>query len=305
MLCFDRISKSYRKTVALKNFTLSLKPGIYALLGPNGSGKTTLMNILTDNIKADQGKITYSENGENHRDILSMRAEFRGILGYLPQDVGLYPDFTAEEMLRYMSLLKGIGRELPRRKRKQLITQKIDEILGDVELKDVAHHKINTFSGGMKQRLALAQAVLGDPKILILDEPTTGLDPKQRIVIRNLISKISTNKIIIIATHIVSDIEFIANEVIMLKKGKILDMAPPKALARKMLGKVWLVECDEKEVGNWEKTHAIVSISKNEYRQDGVILRMLASECPTETAQTIEPTLEDYYLDLFGCLAQR
>ena len=196
-LIIKGISKSYGSTLALSNFTATLEPGIYALLGPNGSGKSTLMNIITDNLKADSGEILYDDGSGNAENVLKMGVRFREKIGFMPQYPGLYPNFTVERFMWYIAALKGMKKEDAK-------TQ-IAEILHAVELDDVPRRKIGALSGGMKQRLALAQAVLGDPEILILDEPTAGLDPKQRIAIRNLISKIAFNKIVIFATHVVAD----------------------------------------------------------------------------------------------------
>ena len=234
------ITKSYGENLALDHFTATLEPGIYALLGPNGSGKSTLMKIITDNLKADSGEITYTSDDGVTENVLKMGVRFREKLGFMPQYPGLYPNFTIERFMWYMAALKGLSKEKAK--------EDIPEILAAVELDDVARRKIGALSGGMKQRLALAQAVLGDPEILILDEPTAGLDPKQRIAVRNYISKIAFNKIVIIATHVVSDIEFIARDIIMLKKGVIVDNAPPYELTSKIDGKVWNVLCDEADV---------------------------------------------------------
>lgn len=187
-LFINNITKSYGNNLALSNFTAEFQPGIYALLGPNGSGKTTLMNIITDNLKADSGEILYDDGSGNGENVLKMGVRFREKLGFIPQYPGLYPNFTVERFMWYMAALKGLKKEDAK-------TQ-IAEILRAVELDDVLRRKIGALSGGMKQRLALAQAVLGDPQILILDEPTAGLDPKQRIAIRNYISKIAFNKIV-------------------------------------------------------------------------------------------------------------
>lgn len=290
-LSISSISKSYGKNRALSGFTAELEPGIYALLGPNGSGKSTLMNILTDNLDADEGEITFADTDGEPRDIRQMGIEFREKLGFMPQYPGLYPNFTVERFLYYMATLKGM--------RKDDAKRQIPELLRSVELDDVPRRKIGALSGGMKQRLALAQAVLGDPSILILDEPTAGLDPKQRISIRNYISKIAFDKIVLIATHVVSDIEFIARDVIMLKKGVIVDNAPPHELTRKIEGKVWLTPCAEGEVVKMQDRHRVTNISREEETGE-VLLRIIAEERPSESARAIAPTLEDYYLYVFG-----
>ena len=285
------ITKSYKNNLALNSFTITLCPGIYALLGPNGSGKSTLMNIITDNLKADSGEITYTSDDGLTENILKMGVRFREKLGFMPQYPGLYPNFTVERFMWYMAALKG----LPKEKAKK----DIPEILAAVELDDVPKRKIGALSGGMKQRLTLAQAVLGDPEILILDEPTAGLDPKQRIAIRNYISKIAFNKIVIIATHVVSDIEFIARDIIMLKKGVIVDNAPPHELTKKIEGKVWNVPCLESEVQSMQDTFRVTNIARDE-ESGNVSLRVLSDEKPSEDSKIVTPTLEDYYLYIFG-----
>ena len=290
-LFFCNISKSYSYNLALYNFTVSLQPGIYALLGPNGSGKSTLMNIITDNLKADSGEITYTSDNGVTENVLKMGVRFREKLGFMPQYPGLYPNFTVERFMWYMAALKG----LPKEKAKK----DIPEILAAVELDDVPKRKIGALSGGMKQRLTLAQAVLGDPEILILDEPTAGLDPKQRIAIRNYISKIAFNKIVIIATHVVSDIEFIARDIIMLKKGVIVDNAPPHELTKKIEGKVWNVPCLESEVQSMQDTFRVTNIARDD-ESGNVSLRVLSDEKPSEDSKIVTPTLEDYYLYIFG-----
>lgn len=270
-LSIYNITKSYKNNLALNSFTITLCPGIYALLGPNGSGKSTLMNIITDNLKADSGEITYTSDEGITENVLKMGVRFREKLGFMPQYPGLYPNFTVERFMWYMAALKG----LPKEKAKK----DIPEILAAVELDDVPKRKIGALSGGMKQRLTLAQAVLGDPEILILDEPTAGLDPKQRIAIRNYISKIAFNKIVIIATHVVSDIEFIARDIIMLKKGVIVDNAPPHELTKKIEGKVWNVHCLESEVQSMQDTFRVTNIARDE-ESGNVSLRVLSDEKP-------------------------
>ncbi|MBR4204841.1 MAG: ATP-binding cassette domain-containing protein [Clostridia bacterium] len=286
ILTISDITKSYGTNLALDHFSAVLEPGIYALLGPNGSGKSTLMNILTDNLKADSGEITY--DGEN---TLAMGERFREKLGFMPQYPGLYPNFTVERFLWYMAALKGLT--------KAQCERQIPEILAAVELDDVPRRRIGALSGGMKQRLTLAQAVLGEPEILILDEPTAGLDPKQRISIRNYISKIAFNKIVLIATHVVSDVEFIARDVILLKKGVIADSAPPAVLLKKIEGGVWIVPCAESEVPAMQDRFRVTNIARDETTGE-VLLRVLHREKPAESARSVAPTLEDYYLHVFG-----
>ena len=290
-LHIDRIKKSYKSTLALDGFDAELEPGIHALLGPNGSGKSTLINIITDNLKADSGKIIYTDNTGHTENVVHMGVRFREKIGFMPQYPGLYPNFTVERFMWYMAALKGLEKEDAKKQ--------ITEILAAVELDDVPRRKIGALSGGMKQRLTLAQAVLGNPEILILDEPTAGLDPKQRIAIRNYIAKIAFNKIVLIATHVVSDIEFIARDIIMLKKGVIVDNAPPHELTKKIERKVWLVLCAEAQVQALQEQFRVTNIARDDESGD-VLLRILADEKPVEHAWNVAPTLEDYYLYVFG-----
>lgn len=285
------INHSYGSVQALSDFTIDLTPGIYALLGPNGSGKSTLINIITGSITASAGQILYQEDERRPEDILKMGIRFREKLGFMPQYPGMYSDFTVERFMKYMSALKGIT--------KHEANEQITKILEQVELNDVRKRRIKTLSGGMKQRLALAQAVLGNPEILILDEPTAGLDPKQRISIRNFISEISLNKIVIIATHIVSDVEFIAKRVIMLRKGVVVDNASPNEMINKISGSVWKVICSESEIEKIQNNFRITNIGRDD-ESGGAVLRIVSKKKPTETAVTISPTLEDYYLYIFG-----
>ena len=203
------LHKNYGQKEALKGVSFKLDQGVYALLGPNGSGKSTLMNILTGNLKATSGSVFW--DGKN---IDKMDKEYRGIIGYVPQQQALYPDFTAIRFLSYIAALQGM--------KSKEANVRIPYALDTVELSDVASKKIKTFSGGMKQRLLIAQAILADPKLLIMDEPTAGLDPKQRVLMRKLIVEISFDKIVLLATHVVSDVEMIANEILLLKEGSLI-----------------------------------------------------------------------------------
>ena len=299
-LILQNISKSYGSVRALSDFSAELTPGIYALLGPNGSGKTTLMHILTDNLRADTGVVLYADGDQEPQNVRDMGESFREKLGFMPQYPGMYPNFTAKQFLQYVAALKGVGEKQKKRERDAQIEKQITEILDELELSDVAHRRIGTFSGGMKQRLALAQAVLGDPKILILDEPTAGLDPKQRIAVRNYISRISQDKIVIIATHVVSDIEFIAKEIIMLRKGKIVNMASPQDLLRELDDKVWEVCVEQDQIADMQSNFAVTNIATSEKHAGKAVLRVLSDAQPTEDAVILAPTLEDYYLYVFG-----
>lgn len=221
------VSKSYVKNIpVLDDINLTLTPGVYGLLGPNGAGKSTLMDIVTDNLKASEGEVLYDGT-----DIHSMGAQYRTMIGYMPQQQALYENFTGEEFLWYMASLKGIGRTVSRKR--------IAGLLDMVNLTDERRKKLGSYSGGMKQRILIAQALLNDPQILVLDEPTAGLGPSERIRVRNFLSTISKDKIIMIATHIVSDIESMAKEIVLLKKGKILSSGSPSKLISEISNKVY------------------------------------------------------------------
>ena len=220
---FIHVTKKYGEKQALSDFTVVLQPGIYGLLGPNGAGKSTLMNLLTDNIRRTSGEILY--NGE---EILKSGAKFRSKIGYMPQQQGFYESFSARMFLVYMAELKGL--------RKKEAKKQIENLLEIVHLSHVADKKIGGFSGGMKQRVLLAQALLGDPKLLILDEPTAGLDPKERVNLRNYIHQLSQNKIILLATHVVSDVESIADRILIMKAGELVADDTPEHLVRAVDG---------------------------------------------------------------------
>lgn len=219
-LTIDRLTKQYKNKIAVDRFSTKLKPGVYGLLGANGAGKTTLMRMICDIQKPTSGQIKY-----NGTDIKKLGEDYRNILGYLPQDFGYYPDFTAYDFLMYIASLKGITKEKAE--------MRIDELLQIVNLENERKQKVKTFSGGMKQRLGIAQAMLNNPKILILDEPTAGLDPKERVKFRNLISSFSQDKIVILSTHIVSDVESIADEIIFMKEGKPVLIGTAQEILRK------------------------------------------------------------------------
>lgn len=216
-LTIQNLTKTYGNKVALREFSYTFTPGIYGILGANGAGKSTLMNLITDNVKRDSGSILW-----NGTDILKLGREYRREVGYMPQQQGMYPDYSARDFLCYMAAVK----ELPRKESRR----QIEELLEVVNLSDDAHKRLGGFSGGMRQRVLLAQALLGDPKILILDEPTAGLDPKERLRLRQYISDLAKNKIVFLTTHIVSDIESIANDVLLMKQGELVAHGAPDAL---------------------------------------------------------------------------
>ncbi len=299
-LILKDISKSYGSTQALRHFSATLEPGIYALLGPNGSGKSTLMNILTDNIAADSGEILFSPDAETPpRRVREMGVQFRARIGYMPQYPGLYPGFTAEQFLWYMAALKGLEEDTRGKTRKAHVRESIDEVLSALELEDVAHRRIRTLSGGMKQRLGLAGAVLGKPDILILDEPTAGLDPRQRIVVRNFLSAFALNRIVIFATHVVSDIEFIARRILMLKKGELIHNATVHELTGLLTDKVWDITVKEDNAWFYQETYCVTGMTRDEKNAHSVTLRVLSDHSPLPGALPAAPTLEDYYLSVY------
>ena len=280
------ITKVYKKGAvkALDDFTVTLTPGVYGLLGPNGAGKSTLMNIITDNLNSDKGEVLY--DGEN---IKKLGKNYRSVLGYMPQQQGLYDDFTLNRFLWYMAALKGL--------KKKEAKEKITQLLETVNLTDAAHKKLGSFSGGMKQRALIAQALLNNPKILILDEPTAGLDPKERIRIRNFISEIAEDKIVLISSHVVSDIEFIAKEIILLKKGQLISHDSPNKLTKELENKVFEVEIQREDLKYFQDNYRVSNLCHND---NSIIVRIVTDNPPTDCQYTTaKPTLEDLYLYIF------
>ena len=223
-LRIEHLTKKYGEKVALRDFTYTFTPGIYGILGANGAGKSTLMNLITDNVKRNEGQILWDGT-----DILKLGKSFRAKLGYMPQQQGMYNDFSARAFLRYMAQIK----EIP----KKQANEQIEQLLDVVNLREDAHKKVGGFSGGMRQRVLLAQALLGDPKILILDEPTAGLDPRERLRLRQYISDLAQDRIVFLTTHIVSDIESIAGDVLLMKNGQLVKHGTPEALTASCGGK--------------------------------------------------------------------
>lgn len=278
------LSKNYGDIQALNNVSIELENGIYGFLGPNGAGKSTLINLLTDNVKRETGEILW-----NGKEILKLGKEYRSILGYMPQEQGYYEDFTAGAFLMYMAQIKGINRKEA--------AKRITELLEVVNLENNRKDKIGGFSGGMRQRLMLAQALLNDPKLLILDEPTAGVDPQERIRIRNFISELSKDRIVILATHIISDVEAIAKEIVFLKKGSIISKGSPAGLLKIMESKVFEVYVKDDEFKKLQEQYVISNLKNS---ADGLIARIIADEPPKQYAyKEIGASLEDLYLYYF------
>lgn len=282
-LTLDRLTKQYGSKIALDRINAIFEPGIYGLLGANGAGKTTMMRLICDILKPTSGEVTF--NGTNIRE---MGASYRAVIGYLPQDFGYYPNFTAMNFLLYMASLKGLNARYAK--------EKSLELLETLNLSEVKDKKIKIFSGGMKQRLGIAQAFLNDPQILILDEPTAGLDPKERVKFRNLISSFAENKIVILSTHIVTDIEYIADEILMIKNGALLKKGAENDIIQEISGKVWECRVSREEADHLEKRYTIC----NSKAENGTtILRIVSDSKPCNAAALVSPCLEDLYLHYF------
>lgn len=282
-LTIHDITKTYKKTVALNHCDVILQNGITGLLGANGSGKTTMIRTIVGILEPDQGEVLF--NGKN---IKENKENYLYNLGYLPQQIGFYPNFKVIDFLKYMGALKGL--------KKEYINQRIDILLPQLNLEQYRKKKIKTLSGGMKQRLGIAQALLNDPKVLILDEPTSGLDPKERNDFTNFISKISKDKIVLLSTHIVSDIESCAHKVLLLKSGNIVSYDTPKALIEEINGKIKECIISYEESLELSKTHTICS--QRPY-MDKVIVRYIIND-ESDPGTRVSPSLSDVYLSHFN-----
>lgn len=282
-LSIDRLTKQYGNKIAVDCVSADLGPGIYGLLGANGAGKTTLMRMLCAILEPTAGEVLL-----DGKDAAGMGAEYRDILGYLPQDFGYYPNYTGEEFLMYIAALKGIPGKIAKKR--------VRKLLDTVGLAEVCSKKIKTFSGGMKQRLGIAQALLNNPRILILDEPTAGLDPKERVRFRNLIADYAKDRIVILSTHIVSDVEAIADRILLMKKGKFVLQGSVQEMVEKMQGKVWELAVTPEEAHAWERRAAVANLR---HEGERVVLRIISEERPAERAVCCGGTLEDLYLYYF------
>lgn len=281
-LVFDRVTKQYKNKIAVDRLSIKLTKGVYGLLGANGAGKTTLMRMMCGILRPDSGEISFDGKGVNEE-------EYRDQLGYLPQDFGYYPDFTAIDFMMYMASLKGI----PKKKAKE----KSMELLEKVNLANLAKKKIKTFSGGMKQRLGIAQALLNNPSVLVLDEPTAGLDPKERVKFRNLISQLGQDRIVLLSTHIVSDVEYIADIILVMKDGSLIHSGSLLEIMEVIADKVWECVTDRITAERLMEEYPVLN-----FRQEakGVFLRLVCEDKPIPEAALAEATLEDLYLYYFS-----
>lgn len=282
-LQLDHLTKCYKEFAAVKDVTLTLGGGVYGLLGANGAGKTTLMRMLCGILTPTRGTVRCGG-----ADIARLGEEYRAMLGYLPQDFGFYPDFTGPEFLRYIAALKGLTRTETARR--------IPELLRQVGLEEAGRKKLRAYSGGMRQRLGIAQAMLNDPQILILDEPTAGLDPRERVRFRNLIADYAKGRTVLLSTHIVSDVEAIADEILLMKGGCIVEQGTVPQLADTARGKVWTLRTD---AANAAKLEAVYNVANLRHEGEGVELRLITAD-PPEGAVPAAPTLEDVYLWYFA-----
>jgi ABC-2 type transport system ATP-binding protein len=274
------VSKRYKKVWGLRNFSLTLASGVWGLLGPNGAGKSTLMSILATVTNPTEGKVTW-----NGIDISESPDELRPVLGYLPQDFGVYPNLSAVEFLEYLAAIKGLDSKLARRR--------IDELLQVFNLVEARNRPLGGYSGGMKQRVGLAQSLLNDPKLLIVDEPTVGLDPEERVRFRNLLSDLSGDRIVILSTHIVSDVEATATEIAIISEGHLLRSAVPETLLQLVENKVWEWVTPSIDLPAIKQHYLVSNVMR---RSDGVHLRIVADTSPSADAVPMLPTLEDAYL---------
>lgn len=283
-LRLDRLTKQFGSAIAVDRLSATLTPGVYGLLGANGAGKTTLMRMICDVLKPTSGSVVW-----NGAPIERLGERYRSVLGYLPQDFGYYPDFSALDFMLYLSALKGLDSKAAKRRSMELL-----DLVG---LKNVAKRKVKTFSGGMKQRLGIAQAVINDPQVLVLDEPTAGLDHKERVRFRNLISALAQDKVVILSTHIVSDVEYIADEILIMRAGQIVASGTIEEILAQVSGVVWECVVTPREA---DVMSARMAVGNVRYDHAGMaIVRIVSDTAPHSSARLVEPTLEDVYLYIF------
>ena len=283
-LKIEKVSHLYKDQEALKSIDCELSPGIYGLLGPNGAGKSTLLRILVDVLAPTDGRVLY-----NNRAITALGASYREQLGYLPQEFQGYSQFTAEEFLKYVANLKGLDAKK--------IQVRVKHVLALVGLTSASRKKLKGYSGGMRRRVGIAQALLNNPKVLILDEPTAGLDPSERIRLRGILSQLAQDTIIILSTHIVSDIEYVADEVLLLKEGQLIEKASPRELLAKLDRQVWTVQVPHDELRTYTTAYPVSNLQLQEGYVD---IRIVSQAKPHDAAQPAKPRMEDLYVYYFG-----
>ncbi|ELY88888.1 ABC transporter ATP-binding protein [Natrialba taiwanensis] len=284
-LSLESVGKRYGEGLwGVRDITLELETGIHGLLGPNGAGKSTLMRIITTVAEPTTGTVSW-----NGTDITDSPGEIRDVLGYLPQDFGVYPNLTAAEFLEYMAALRGIDRETA--------DARIDELLALTGIERVRDRKLRTFSGGMRQSVGIAQALLNDPDLLVVDEPTVGLDPEKRVQVRNLLSSVASDRVVLLSTHIVPDVEATAKRVALLNDGELLAHADPESFVAATNGKVYEFVAPREDLAKLRERYRVSSTVQ---QADGVRVRLIADERPASDAESVTPTLEDAYLDHIG-----
>jgi ABC-2 type transport system ATP-binding protein len=279
-LFIDNLGKRYGQHWALRQLSIRCEPGLLGLVGPNGAGKTTLMRMIATLLDPTEGTISW-----NGQDIRTHGQALREVLGYLPQEFGIYREFSGRQFLRYLAAMKGLPRPLAERR--------VDEVLEIVEMEQAADRNLATYSGGMKQRIGIAQALLNDPELLIVDEPTAGLDPAERVRFRTLLASLTSNRVIILSTHIISDIEAVANRLVILQDGRVLADTSPQALLASSVGKVWSVTTDQVTALRLQASYQVSTMVN---QMNGITLRLISATRPHESAVVTDPTLEEAYL---------
>ena len=278
------VTKRFGDFTAVDDMNIRITNGVYGLLGVNGAGKTTLMRMICTLLTPTSGQILC-----DGKDILKMEGEYRNLLGYLPQEFGFYPEFSVKDYLLYIASLKGV--------RPVVAKKRVKELLSQVGLSKAAGKKMKKLSGGMKRRVGIAQAILNNPKILILDEPTAGLDPTERVRFRNMISELSKERIVILSTHIVSDVEYIANEIWLMKNGRLVQQGSLNDVLDSMPEKVWSLVTSQEEAAKLMKEYRVSNMKTD---RDGVELRIISAQPPCDDAKVLQPNLEDVFLYYFG-----
>jgi len=283
-LTIEEVSKRYGGIWALRGLSLRCEPGMLGLVGPNGAGKTTLMRLIATLLDPTEGTIRW-----NGQDLRTHGEALRQVLGYLPQEFGIYPEFSGRQFLRYLAAMKGVPKAVAHRR--------VEEVLEMVNLEQVADHKLPTYSGGMKQRVGIAQALLNDPELLIVDEPTAGLDPAERVRFRTLLASLTSSRIIVLSTHIISDVEAVASRLVILQAGQVVSDTTPEKLLAATVGKVWSVTVDQATAMQLQATYQVSTMVN---QMSGVTLRLVSATRPHEAAIIVDPSLEDAYLLVMG-----